>query len=149
MIKLIHPTARSSHVCCHPARPPDHLPVSYYLADATLSASPSVVRLPLRSLAVAALVAIHCPLRRSPASSASSIDRPFAGSRSLLRFPPRLACDRCPLFPRSHVDVSGGHLSTCCLIKLAAGSSLDRFRMKSAHRVLHTSVTVEINFFWF
>ena len=55
----------------------------------------------------------------------------------------------CPLFPWSRVDVSDGHLSTCYLMKMAAASSLDRIRMKSAHRVLQPSVMVEINFFWF
>ena len=34
MIKLVRPTARSSHVCRHPAWPPDDLPVSYYPAYA-------------------------------------------------------------------------------------------------------------------
>ena len=45
-------------------------------------------------LAVAALVAVRRPLRRSPALSASPVDRPFFGTRSLLRFPPRCSCDR-------------------------------------------------------
>ena len=36
MIKLVRPIVQSSHVCCHPAWPPDHLPVSYYVADAAL-----------------------------------------------------------------------------------------------------------------
>ena len=31
MIKLVRPTAWSSHVCRHPVRPPDDLPVSYIL----------------------------------------------------------------------------------------------------------------------
>ena len=94
IIKLIRPTARSWHVCRHPARPPDHLPVSYYPAYAALSAFPSAVRPPVRSPGSCSVVALRRTLRRSPAQSASPVDRPFADTRSLLRFLPRCSCDR-------------------------------------------------------
>ena len=151
MIKLVRLTARLSHVCRHPARPPDHLPVSYYLADAALSACPSAVCPPVRSLAVAALVAVRHPLRRSPALSTSPIDCPSPVRRYQVasQIPAESSCDRLsPLFPWSLVDVSGSYLSTCCLMKMAAASSLECIHMKSAHRFCQPSVTVEINFFW-
>ena len=130
MIKLVCLTARSSHVCRHPARPPDHLLVSYYLADAALSAFPSVVRSPKHSPGSCSACRRLPPIRRSPALSASPVDRsPVPGHFSDSRWDAG-AID-CPLFPLSHVDVSGGHLSTCCLMKMAAASSLDRFCMKS------------------
>ena len=90
MIKLV--CARSSHVCRHPAQPPDHLPISYYLEDTAClpPRRPSIC--PYAHLTVAALVAIRPHLRRSPVLSASPVDRPFAGTRSLLRFPPRRSC---------------------------------------------------------
>ena len=150
MIKLVRPPARLSHVCRHPSQPPDHLPVSYYLADAALSASPSAVRPPVHSLGVAALVApsaapsaarLRCP--RLPSTARSPVPGHFSDSRR------DAAAIDCPLFSRSRVEVSGGHLSTCCLMKMAAASSLDCIRKKSAHRIRQPSVTVEINFFCF
>ena len=144
MIKLVRPIAQSSYVCRHPVRPPDHLPVSYYLADAVLSASPSPVGPPVSSPGSCSTC------RRSPALSASA---PSSGRSPV---PGRFSDSRrdtaaidCPLFPRSRVDVSGDHLSTCCLIKWRLPVLLDRICMKSAHWVLQPSVTVEINFFWF
>ena len=47
--KKTRPTARSSHVCRHPARPLDHLPVFYYPAYAALSTFRSAIRSPVRS----------------------------------------------------------------------------------------------------
>ena len=151
MIKLVRSTARSSHVWRYPARSPDHLPVSYYPAYAALSAFPSAVRPPTRALAWQLQ-----PLSRPTASSASRPHCPRLPSTTRSQVPGRFSDSRrdaaaidCPLFPRSRVDVSGDNVSTCCLMKMAAFSSLDRICKKSDHRFLQPSVTVEINFFGF
>ena len=98
MIQLVCLTARASHVCRHPAQPPDHLPVSYYLADAALSASPSVVRPPLLSPGSCSAC------RRSPppppvARTVRVSRQPFASTRSFLRFLPRRSCNRLSVVP--------------------------------------------------
>ena len=73
---------------------PDHLPVSYYLADVALSASPSTVRSLVCSPGSCSAVRRpfagrpHCPHLPSTAR------RLFAGTRSFLRFPPRCSCYR-------------------------------------------------------
>ena len=147
MIQLVRLTARSSHVCRHPARPPDHLPIAYYLADAVLSGSPSAVRPPVRS--PGSCSACRRPPLTPPVVHAVRVSRRPPVRRYQVSDSRRdAAAIDCPLFPRSRVDISGGHLSTCCLMKMAAASSLDHICMKSAHRVLHLNVTVEINFFW-
>ena len=149
MIKLFHQTKRSLLVCRHPARPPDHLPVSYYLAYEAFSAFPSVVRSPVRSpgscstyrrppppppVARAVRVSRRPPVRRYQVASQIPAETQL---RSIVR------CSQ------SRVDVSGGHVSTCFVMKMVTASSLKRICMKSAHRFLQPSVTVAINFFWF
>ena len=134
MIKLVRSTARSSHVCLHPARPPAHLPVPYArLAVAALVA----VRRPPPPLARAVHVSCRPPVARSPVPGRFSDCHRDAATIDW------------PLFPRSRVDVSGGHLSTCCLIKMAAASSLDRICMKSAHRFIQQGSRSKIISFGF
>ena len=143
MIKLVRPTVRSSHVC----RLTTCLsPTPWQMQRCMPPRRPSVR--PYARVAVAALVAVR---RGHPRSLhlPSTARRLFAGTRSLLRFRRDAAAINCLLLPRSRVDVSGGHLRTCYLMTMADASSLDRTRMKSAHRVLQPSVTVKINFFWF
>ena len=140
---------RSSHVRRHLARPPDHLPVSYYLADAALSASQSAIRPPICSPGSCSTCRRPPPLLRLTALFTSPVDRPFDGTRSLLSSRRDAAAIDCPLFPWSRVDISVGHPSTCGLMVMAAVSSLDHIRIKSVQRVLQSSVTVEFNFFWF
>ena len=167
VIKLVHLTVWSSRafysrqtsaaktlvhdVSRHLARLPNHLPVSYYLADAVLSASPSAVHLPVCSPgscgACRRLSAghQHCPHLPSTAHS------PFAGTRSLPGHFRDAEKQLRSIVRCSHglISMSKIILSTCCLMKMAAASSLDRIRMKTAHRVLQPSVTVGIHFFWF
>ena len=122
MIKLVRLTAWSSHVCRHPARPPDDLLVSYYPTTRHMQCCRPSIH-PYARLAVATLVA-------APSASRPRCSRLPSIARSLL--PGRFSDSRrdaaaidCPLFPRSRVDVSGGHVSTCCLMKMASASSLD------------------------
>ena len=131
MIKLVRPTARSSHVCRHPARPPDDLPVSLLLPGIC-----SIVCLPISRPSTRTLAWQLQPL--------SPLAGPFAGRPRSLRLPSTArssvpgrfsdshrdaAAIDCPLFPRSRVDVSGGHVSTCCLMKMVPASSLDSICM--------------------
>ena len=110
-----HPTARLlSHcftVCRHPARPPDHLPDSYYPAYAALFAFQLDVR-PLvrwpRSCSACRRPPLPPPVARSV-----RVSPPFVGTRSLLSFQPRRSCDRLSVvstvwrrrqrWPRKHV----------------------------------------------
>ena len=91
MIKLARPTTRSSHVCRHPARPPDHLPVSYYLADAALSASPSVVRPLAWQLQRLSLFAAPLPVARTVGLASTSAFNQESRSK-LISFGFNLAC---------------------------------------------------------
>ena len=148
MIKLVHPTALSSHVCrhqrgyqttcpspttgissigCLSVGRPSTRTLTWQLQHLLPSAAPSAGR-------------PRCP--RLPSTARSLVPGRFSFSR---RF---AAAIDCSLFPRSRVEVSG-YVSTCCLMKMAAASSLDHICMKSAHRFLQPSVTVAINFFWF
>ena len=144
MIKLGRPTVRSSHVSRLTTCP---FPTTWQMQHCLPPRWPSVC--PYARLVVAALSAASSPVvravrisRRLPVACSPVPDR-FSDSRR------DAAAIDFPLFPWSCVDVSGGHLSTCCLMKMAAASLLHYFRMNSAHRVLQPSVTVEINFLWF
>ena len=97
MIKLVRPTARSSYVCRQTARPPDHLPVSYYPAYAALSAFPSAVRPPVRSLGSCS--ACRHPPPPPPVSRAVRVYRRPPVRRSFLRFLSRRSCDRLSVVP--------------------------------------------------
>ena len=78
---------------------PDHLLISYYLADAALSASSSSIRPPVCSPGSCSAVCRpstgrpRCPHRPSTAR------RPFASTRSFLRFPLRCSCYRLFVVP--------------------------------------------------
>ena len=144
MIKLVRPTVRSSHVCCLITCPS---PTTWQMQHCLPPRRPFVRS--CARLAVAALVAVRRPSAIRPRC-------PHLPLTACLPVPGRFSDSRrdsaaidCPLFPRSRANVSGGHLSTCCLMKMAAASSLDRIHMMSAHQVLQPSVTFEINFFWF
>ena len=138
MIKLVRPTARLSlarlllpNICsvvCLPVGRPSTRTLAWQLQHLSPSAAPSAGR-------------PRCP--RLLSTARSPVPGRFSDS------PRDAAAIDCPLFPQSRVDVSGGHVSTCCLMKMAAASSLDRICMKTAHRFFQPSVTVEINFLQF
>ena len=123
MIKLVRSTARSSHVCRHPA-------AAWPLARLLLSGICSVVCLLIGRPSTHTLAWQLQHLSPSAAPSAgrprclhllSTARSPVSGLFSDSRRD--AAVIDCPLFPRSRVDVSGGHVSTCCLMKMAAASS--------------------------
>ena len=146
MIKLVRPTVRSSHVC-HLTTCPS--PTTWQMLRCLPPCRPSVR--PYARLAVAALVSVcrlsagrpRCPHLPSTAR------RPFTSTRSLLRFPPRCSCYRLSVVPMVSRRRQRRPPKYVLFYENAAASSLDRIRMKSVHRVLQPSVTVEINFFCF